>query len=224
MTEITFRSDMQVDYVQHMGSDEMVARAARVSTGSDLIENDKIKGLIRYLARESHTSPFEHVVLTLRIEAPIFIAREVMRHRVFSFNEVSGRYSKLKPEFYAPPEGRPLVNAGSGAHPELVASQDPSTERDTRAYTRAAYASTWRAYEGMVSGSGVAHEVARNVLPVGVYTTWYMTGNLHAWFKFLELRDGGKGHPIEEIQWLSRKVHVEVKRLFPISHEAWMSR
>lgn len=224
MTEITFRSDMQVDYVQHMGSDEMVARAARVSTGNDLIENDKIKGLIRYLARESHTSPFEHVVLTLRIEAPIFIAREVMRHRVFSFNEVSGRYSKLKPEFYTPPEGRPLVNAGSGAHPDLVASQDPSTERGTRAYTRAAYAATWRTYEGLVSGSGVAHEVARNVLPVGVYTTWYMTGNLHAWFKFLELRDGRKGHPIEEIQWLSRKVHVEVKRLFPISYEAWMSR
>ena len=119
MTEITFRSDMQVDYVQHTGSDEMVARAARVSTGSDLIEDDKIKGLIRYLVRERHTSTLEHCTLTVRVEAPIFVAREWMRHRTMSYNEISGRYAELAPVFYVPDGNRPLVNAGSGAHPDL---------------------------------------------------------------------------------------------------------
>ena len=95
MTDIQLRSDIKVEYIQHMGDDEIIAKAARVSTGKDQENHQKKVGLIRYLAQERHTSPFEHTALTVRIEAPIFVAREAMRHRTFSFNEISGRYAKL---------------------------------------------------------------------------------------------------------------------------------
>ena len=115
-----FRRTFKVETVQNMGSDEMIARAARVSTGKDLLDQDKIEGLIGYLVRERHTSPLESCVVTFRIEAPIFVAREWMRHRTQSYNELSLRYTESDCEFYVPPADRPLVNDGSSAHPELV--------------------------------------------------------------------------------------------------------
>ena len=221
MTEITFRRDMQVDYVQHTGSDEMVARAARVSTGSDLIENDKIKGLIRYLVRERHTSTLEHCTLTVRVEAPIFVAREWMRHRTMSYNEISGRYAELAPVFYIPDGNRPLVNAGSGAHPDLQRSDDDGTlwrgmdEAHLWVYVRA-----WRQYEWM-RDAGIANEVARNVLPVGIYTQFYATANLNNWFKFLHLRDGNEGSPQYEIVEAANKVAGILEELYPVTYGVW---
>ena len=227
MTDLQLRSDIKVEAIQWMGDDEIIAKAARVSTGKDQEDNDKITGLINYLARERHTSPFEHTALTVRIEAPIFVAREAMRHRTFSFNEVSGRYAKLKPEFYSPSYERPLVNAGSGAHPQLV-HDDRTThdfslhdEVDSTHWTSAIDA--WNAYEHLLE-EGVATEVARNVLPVGTYTAWYMTGNLHAWFKFLELRDGGKGHPQYEIVQLAQQVWPIIEEHWPIAAKAWKEK
>lgn len=230
MTKITTRSDIKVEYIQHMGSDEIIAKAARVSTGKDQEENDKIKGLIGYLAREAHTSPFEHTALTVRIEAPIFVAREAMRHRVFSFNEISGRYAKLKPEFYLPAQERPIVNAGSGAHPNLVHGNDWDARDWLDIEARGLYESAWIVYESSLEGSDapgdapIATEVARNVLPVGIYTAWYMTGNLHAWFKFLELRDGGKGYPQYEIVQLAQQVWPIIEEHWPIAANAWKEK
>lgn len=227
MTDIQLRSDIKVEYIQHMGDDEIIAKAARVSTGKDQEDNDKITGLINYLARERHTSPFEHTALTVRIEAPIFVAREAMRHRTFSFNEISGRYAKLKPEFYTFGEERPIVNIGSGAHPELVhpeAEGEASIEAEIgwrkHAYS---YAAAWRAYSDML-GCGIATEVARNVLPVGTYTAWYMTGNLHAWFNFLYLRDGEVGHPQYEIVQLAQQVWPIIEEHWPIAAKAWKEK
>lgn len=228
MFEIKLRSDIDVEYIQHMGNDEIIAKAARVSTGKDLEPNDKIKGLINYLARERHTSPFEHTALTVRIEAPIFVAREAMRHRTFSFNEISGRYAKLKPEFYAPEETRPLVNKGSGAHPELVLAPNsepglmPLSEY-TQDCHRSGYGVSWSYYEEMLL-EGVATEVARNVLPVGTYTAWYMTGNLHAWFNFLHLRDGSHGSPQYEIVQLAQQVWPIIEEHWPIAAKAWKEK
>lgn len=503
MTEITFRSDMQVDYVQHIGSDEMVARAARVSTGSDLIENDKIKGLIRYLVRERHTSTLEHCVVTVRVEAPIFVAREWMRHRtqclsgssvisferpvdgghypyrlerlyknwndpaqkariqkmrirgmdeqtgevvqgrvvdvfqsgvkevydletdfgtvrgskdhrvftetgwkriedidagdfvwvadpratdpapeavlirdlhrewrpipgweglyelsnsgavrslrntrgalletpkdrlltvgshgylcvslgrdgtsvvrtvhsllmqVFgppgeegdevrhvdgnklnislsnlkwgtskqnsadlkahgrqfrkgtrlaqvrhkslqgeeqtfdievegphhnffangvvvhnSFNEISGRYAELAPVFYIPDENRPLVNAGSGAHPLIEFSTDDDLPLYAEGQHLLSYKLAWRTYSNMRE-QGVANEVARNVLPVGIYTQFYATANLNNWFKFLHLRDGNEGSPQYEIVEAANKVAGILEELYPVTYGVW---
>ena len=219
MTEIKFRSDIGVEYIQHMGTDEMVAKAARVSTGKDQEETVKINGLIRYLASERHTSPFEHTGLTVRVEAPIFVAREAMRHRTFSFNEISGRYAELKPEFYMPQHERGLTNKGTGAHPEIVAGSGIQWAKAAAEHDDA-YANSWLAYQAML-GQGVATEVARNVLPVGTYTSWYMTGNLHAWFNFFNLRSGRVGHPQFEIVDMSLQVEEIVKDLFPVSAEAW---
>lgn len=532
MTEITFRSDMQVDYVQHMGSDEMVARAARVSTGSDLIENDKIKGLIRYLVREKHSSVLEHCTLTVRVEAPIFVAREWMRHRtcvtgdtmiemtppgnlvnrrlrsiesiwenwhlgvpvsapqdikvtpryrkrtrdwvarisgksaggkrttittgpyssleelraaeggnvtwrrrklpgsrnlhavsidestesprpnrvlqvlkqgvkpvyrlttedgstikatkdhrflvegggykelqslevgdyvqmlgvrglkregrlysrerrqgighwatsvarpallggkdagkcyicdgVFgaseleadhiepvakslekalrldnmalacvmchkaktkqeqsyrgtfsplergtrlsriarieyageemtydlmmdaplhnfvannfvvhncSFNEISGRYAELEPVFYVPPTERPLVNEGSGAHPNLVYGDSELYALTDRHHDHI-YHHAWSSYTYMRK-QGVANEVARNVLPVGIYTQFYATANLNNWFKFLHLRDGNEGSPQYEIVEAANKVAGILEELYPVTYGVW---
>ena len=222
MTDIQLRSDINVEYIQHMGDDEIIAKAARVSTGKDQEDNSKINGLIGYLAREGHTSPFEHTALTVRIEAPIFVAREAMRHRTFSFNEISGRYAKLKPEFYLPPEGRPLINAGTGAHPNITGG---SIEQNvtSEAEHKDAYVNSWLAYEAML-GKGIATEVARDVLPVGTYTSWYMTGNLHAWFNFLALRDGSKGQPQYEIVQLAQKVWPIIEEHWPIAASAWKEK
>lgn len=224
MTEIVTRSDIDVEYIQHMGNDEIVAKAARVSTGKDQEENDKIKGLIGYLAREAHTSPFEHTALTVRIEAPIFVAREAMRHRTFSFNEISGRYAKLAPTVYVPGRERPLYNRGSGAHPNFEGYDfDPSVYMDMTDIHVEAYKPAFKAYDEMIY-MGIATEVARDVLPVGTYTAWYMTGNLHAWFKFLELRDGSKGHPQYEIVQLAKQVWPIIEEHWPITAQAWKEK
>ena len=220
MTEITFRSDMQIDYVQHTGSDEMVARAARVSTGSDLIENDKIKGLIWYLVRERHTSTLEHCTLTVRVEVPIFVAREWMRHRTMSYNEISGRYAKLEPVFYIPDGNRPLVNAGSGAHPLIEFSTDDDLPAYTDGQHRLSYNLAWRTYSDM-RNQGVANEVARNVLPVSIYTQFYATANLNNWFKFLHLRDGNEGSPQYEIVEAANKVAGILEELYPVTYGVW---
>ena len=224
---VRLRSDIGVEYIQHAGTDLMIAKAARVSTGKDKLDNNKIEGLIRYLARERHTSPFEHTSVTVRIEAPIFVVREAMRHRTFSFNEISGRYAKLEPTFWVPDGDRPLVNAGSGAHPDLVPAVHDVTHPAVVTNMEAAYASAWNVYDYLISGDKdngddvIANEVARSVLPVGTYTSWYMTGNLHAWFKFLALRDGSQGHPQEEIQELANKVWPILVALFPVATQAW---
>lgn len=230
MTDIQLRSDIKVEAIQWMGDDEIIAKAARVSTGKDQEDNDKITGLINYLARERHTSPFEHTALTVRIEAPIFVAREAMRHRTFSFNEISGRYAKLKPEFYAPDNERPLINAGSGAHPKLVHEEpDPrgsgmmSLSEFTQDVHRDLAETAWDYYCQLIQ-EGVATEVARNVLPVGTYTAWYMTGNLHAWFNFLYLRDGEVGHPQYEIVQLAQQVWPIIEEHWPIAASAWKEK
>lgn len=119
MTEITFTSEMTVELVDSMGTDETVARAARVSTGRDQLEQGKIGGLIGYLVREGHTSTLEHCALTVRVHAPVFVMRQIYTHRTLSKNSESGRYKELEPVFYVPSADRPLVNAGRGAHPNL---------------------------------------------------------------------------------------------------------
>lgn len=220
---VNLRSDIKVEYIQHMGDDEIIAKAARVSTGKDQEDNDKITGLINYLARERHTSPFEHTALTVRIEAPIFVARETMRHRTFSFNEISGRYAKLKPEFYVPTEERPLINEGSGAHPNLTNNTNMFDYSSTSKTHYGSAETAWRDYEYMLD-KGIATEVARNVLPVGTYTAWYMTGNLHAWFNFLYLRDGEVGHPQYEIVQLAQQVWPIIEEHWPIAASAWKEK
>lgn len=219
MTEIKFRSDMQVELIDKMGTDETVARAARVSTGKDQLEQGKIEGLIRYLVREGHTSTLEHCVLTFRMEVPIFAHRQLMTHRTLSKNSESGRYKELEPVFYVPAANRPLVNAGSGAHPDLQPGWEDQIDGVQTFHEHIANFS-WQLYQRSLE-DGIATEVARNVLPVSIYTSAYLTGNLLAWFNFLRLRDGSHGSPQHEIQEVAKKVASLIQEHYPLSYAAF---
>ena len=147
--DITFRSDMDVELVDSMGSDLSVAQAAWVSTQGAAVEDfaagntERAEGLIRFLMRGRHGTPFEHNSLTFLVRAPIFVWREHHRHRIgFSYNEESGRYSQLKPEFYVPADDRGMKQVGKpGAYKyvpdEAMASRVRRRSHETRARVRA---------------------------------------------------------------------------------------
>ena len=167
-----FRSDVTVELVQSMGDDFTVVQAARVSTkGGDVIEgtdgmvlenrilDKKDQGLINYLMRDRHGTQFEHNAFTFYIEAPIFVFREFMRHRIASYNEESGRYKKLEPVFYIPKKPRGLIQSGKPGAYEFYEGSDNQyllVAQETAEACRKAYA----AYEEMLD-HGVAREVAR---------------------------------------------------------------
>lgn len=226
MSEIMFTSDLTVELVQHTGSDAMIAAAARVSTGADLAEVDaaKDRGLIGYLMRSRHGSPFEHGSMTFRIEAPIFVAREFMRHRVgWSYNETSARYREMEPKFYLYPEGRPLVQAGTGAHPKLEhGDKAPYMNWQVNGATQRAYEVSWRMYQGMLS-DGAANEVARTVLPVGLYTSFYASCNPRSLMHFLSLRTEREraqypSAPQWEIARIADQMEAVFAEKFPDTH------
>ena len=167
--EITFRSDVTVELVRASATDADVIFAARVSTaGEQSLEDvdadaERSAGLVNYLMRDRHGSPFEHNSMTFFVRAPIFVWREHMRHRIASYNEESGRYRQLEPVFYVPDRTRPVVQVGkTGAYEFLPGSDEQYDliESDMRESCRAAYAS----YQRMLD-AGIAREVARMVLP-----------------------------------------------------------
>ena len=216
MTDINFRSDMRVAYVDHMGNDKRIAQAARVSTGNDQSDRPH-EGLVKRLWRDQHTSTFEHNVLTVRVEVPIFVAREWMRHRTQAFNEISGRYSEMEPIFYVPGEDRPLVQTGKAMDYRREAGS-PILRAVTDRLMRIAGKGAWRLYEYMLR-KGVAREVARNVLPVSLYTRFYATANLRNWLHFVELRTDETA--LWEIRQAALMVEGLISGLWPVAHGAY---
>lgn len=222
-----FTSELAVDLVQHTGSDAFIASAARVSTGAELEQfaAEKDAGLINYLVRKRHGSPFEHGSMTFRIEAPIFLFREFQRHRIgWSYNEVSGRYKKLEPKFYVYPEDRPLVQAGSGAHPDLVQG-DSQLLKFVNGSVQSVSRKAWREYEAMLE-LGAANEVARAVLPVTTYSSMYATCNPRSLMSFLSLRTDDPANAFEskpqwEIEQVAYAMQSEFAQLFPATFEAF---
>lgn len=186
-----FRSEMTVDLVKHAASDTDVAAAARVSTLGGVSRtrgaSEKDAGLINYLMRDRHGSPFEHTHFTFYIEAPIFVAREFFRHRAgWSYNEESGRYKELQPVFYVPADGRPLRQVGKpGAYSFELGTykQHMAVTGDIRRISSEAYGTYKRLLD-----LEVAREVARMVLPVNIYTSFYATCNARSLMHFLSLR------------------------------------
>lgn len=209
---------MEVKLIDHTGDDAGIVKAARVSTvGRESLESGEKRGLIRYLVREKHFSCLEHNSMTFFIEAPIFVAREFMRHRTMSYNETSGRYKELSPHFYYPPKDRPLVQKGKAADYDLYpGSADQKFTVST--YTKQAYYAAWTAYKNMLD-AGIAREVARNVLPVGIYTQFYATTNLRNLMQFLDLRTADDA--LWEIRYIANEMKKLAEPLFPIAMEAW---
>ncbi len=230
MSEAIFRSDMSVDLVKHSASDADVIWAARVSTAGeqslDEISKDPAKsaGLINYLARERHGSPFEHTSMTFFISAPIFVFREFMRHRIASYNEESGRYRELQPVFYVPSPERKLVQVGKTGSYSFVDGTKEQYDITVRSM-KESYVFAYEHYQKMLE-AGVAREVARAVLPVGLYSSMYVTMNARALMNFLSLRTSREGshfpsYPQREIEMVAEKMEEVFARLMPLTHGAF---
>lgn len=230
MSEAIFRSDMSVDLVKHSASDADVIWAARVSTAGeqslDEISKDPAKsaGLINYLARERHGSPFEHTSMTFFISAPIFVFREFMRHRIASYNEESGRYRELQPVFYVPAPERKLVQIGKTGAYTFIDGTKEQYDITVRAM-KESYVFAYEQYQKMLE-AGVAREVARAVLPVGLYSSMYVTMNARALMNFLSLRTSREGshfpsYPQREIEMVAEKMEEVFARLMPLTHGAF---
>ena len=228
--EINFRSDVTVELVKASASDSDVIWAARVSTAGenslDDVDSDasRSEGLINYLARERHGSPFEHTSMTFFISAPIFVFREFMRHRIASYNEESGRYRELRPNFYVPSKERKLVQIGKAGSYTFIDGTDEQYETTVRAIKESCTVA-YENYKKMLD-AGVAREVARAVLPVGLYSSMYVTMNARALMNFLSLRTSREGshvpsYPQREIEMVAEKMEQYFATLMPLTHGAF---
>lgn len=223
---IKIKHDFDVDLVDCAGTDEMICRAARVSTlGAASIDSDESYGLIKYLMSNRHGSPFEHAMMTFRISAPIFVWREFMRHRIgFSYNEQSGRYMELDGTFYIPPERRNLVQIGKpGAYNFVPGNRLQTTLM--QANLRSVYGEAWGGYQNMLT-NGIAKEVARICLPVAIYSTAYVTCNPRSLMSFLSLRTNVEGSTFPSYpQWEISQVGDVMEGLFalrfPLTYKAY---
>ncbi len=170
-----------VRLVEVMGDDHAIVQAARVSYGEGTKSLREDKALIDYLMRHRHTSPFEMVEFKFHVKAPLFVVRQWFRHRTASVNEISGRYSVLKEEFYEPPAWRRQARRNKqGSEGALLDEEASRLLQETQAQ---AYA----AYQALLE-KGVAREMARMVLPLNLYTEFYWKQDLHNLFHFLKLR------------------------------------
>lgn len=229
---ITLRSDVSVELIKHNAHDCDVMWAARVSTVGEKSVDEyfseaKEKGLINFLMRDRHGSPFEHNSMTFLISAPIFVFREFMRHRIgWSYNEESGRYRELQPVFYVPGSDRKLVQKGKPGKYEFVAGPEGLHPllSDTMA---AAYRDAYEKYQLMLA-DGVAREIARAVLPVGLFSSMYATCNARSLMHFLGLRTTHEqakvpSFPQREIEMVGEQMESKWAKLMPLTHAAFNS-
>lgn len=212
---------MTVTLISHMGDDEMVARAAWVSTQRDerKATPEAVEKLIRFLLsnRPAHASPFAHPHLTVLVECPIFVSREWMRHRVWQFSEVSSRYSDMSGEAYLPPleDFRTQVGRPGDYRMEPM---DDATARLAQIEMENAYLESADAYRRLM-GAGLAREVARNVLPLGTMTRFYGTVSLRNALAFCVLRN----HPaaLLEIRRDAEAFEALLHTLWPVTMRVW---
>lgn len=213
-----FLSESTVELVDASCSDAMVVKAARVSTkGMGSKDETSDEKLIQYLVRNKHESPLEHGSLTFRIHTPIFVAREFMRHRTWSYNEESARYRKLEPVFWLPGNGRALVQEGKPGHYTFTQGSLEQMQK-THGEMKEAYSLAYDSYLHMLS-AGVCREVARTVLPFGIFTSFYATANPRNVLKFLDLRMDP--HAQLEIQEVATCIYEHLRGMMPITVAAW---
>jgi thymidylate synthase (FAD) len=219
----------KVEYVSHMGSDVSVVNSARVSFGKEVEEvSNKDKKLINYLIKHRHTSTLEHCTVTFRVKVPLYIRSQHHRHRTWSYNEISRRYTDFNLEFYEPKafrtqhkSNRQASNAEELIDPKIVFYWDESTSGYKASETmREFHQGALELYNSMIE-AGVCREQARGVLPQNLYTEYYATANLNNILKFVDLRthEGAQW----EIQQLAKGMLDILTDLYPITVEAWKS-
>lgn len=202
--------------VDYMGGDQRIVQAARVSYGGGTKSFRQDRALIHYLLRHEHTSPFEQVVLTFHCKMPIFVARQWVRHRTARLNEISGRYSIMKDDFYVP-EASQMRNQSTdnkqARGDELIPESDQMI-----AELKADQAQLYQHYLGMID-KGLAREVARTNLPLSLYTEWYWQMDLHNLFHFIRLRSDP--HAQYEIRVYAEAIAQCAKAVAPLAYEAF---
>jgi len=213
---------MEVTYIDHMGSDLSVVNAARVSfgkksewhqriyTGEPNILKTKDVKLINYLAKHNHKSPFNHTFATFHVKAPIFVARQLVKHEYMPWNEISRRYVDEEPEFYKPDHWR-----GRSADKKQGSEGEVKSNFGIEYYHEKA----WQAYDQLLN-EGVAPEQARMVLPQSAMTEWYWSGTLFAFAKMCKLRM--KSDTQEETQYIAGKIALAMAKIYPVSWDALM--
>jgi len=218
----------RVDYVSHMGTDLTIVNAARVSFGKHKEEiSERDEKLIKYLAEHRHTSTFEHNVITFRFTVPLFVRSQHHRHRTWSYNEISRRYTDVNIQFYEPESFRTQhkSNRQASNEGELI---DPLVNYPRQMYSamtaagavREHGATSLKLFERLIE-AGVCREQARGVLPQNMYTQYYGTTNLSNLIKFIDLRTH------EGAQWEIQKVAEAcldiANDLYPLATEAYRS-
>ncbi len=242
MTKIVLTSEITVEEIQQNGNDEMLARAAWVSTGKDRqtpqgdpIDPERVAGCLGYLMKSRHGTPYEHGCLTVRVHAPIKVWREWHRHRIgWSYNETSGRYKDLEPIFYIPPRDRLMIRPMGfrSSRPAFAAATDEEYDLVLESL-RKGYDAAYTEYEYMLSLE-VDRGLARDVLGVGIYSTCYCTANPRSIMAFLELRTGQANglnpegeqarrpsKPLYEIEVAARKLETIFAQHWPITYRHW---
>lgn len=207
-----------VRLVDYMGDDSSIVQAARVSYGTGTKKVSEDRGLIRYLLRNAHTTPFEMCELKFHCKMPIFVARQWIRHRTANVNEYSARYSEVKDEFYLPDPDvlkKQSSENRQGRGEELTDAQ----KRRALYLLRADYAQEYSTYEQLLGELELARELARIGLSVAAYTQWYWKIDLHNLFHFLRLRLDG--HAQYEIRVYGEAMAQIIKDAFPIAWEAF---
>jgi thymidylate synthase (FAD) len=213
---------INVTYIDHMGTDLTVANAARVSFGkksemdtSDVWGPPKLKDkdakLIRYLAEHKHISPFGHCFTSFHIKAPVFVARQLVKHKFLRWNEISRRYVDSEPEFYVPRSWR------GRSEDKKQGSSGEWYDEDLDFAVEDGHTSCLNAYKELLE-NGVCPEQARMVLPQSMMTEWYWSGSLDAFADMCNLRC--KGDTQAETQYVAWDINYEMTKLFPVSWRA----
>lgn len=207
-----------VRLVDYMGGDQRIVQAARVSYGEGTKSYREDRGLINYLMKNWHTSPFEQVILTFHTKMPIFVARQWVRHRTARLNEISGRYSVMRDEFYVPAPEQVKLQSESNKQARSEEAVAPEVAQAVIEELTADQATLYQHYEEMI-GKGVARELARTNLPLNLYTEWYWQIDLHNLFHFLHLRMDS--HAQYEIRVYADAMAECARAVAPLAYEAF---
>jgi thymidylate synthase (FAD) len=215
---IEYVSGSNVELIKTNASDDDVAMAAWVSNNLDseerLENRGRVQGLINYLYREQHMSPFEHGSFTFKVDTPIFVTREFQRHRTWSYNEVSGRYTELKPRFYIPAKDRPLIQQGKIGNYYFTPGTDEQYVQMIASKKRS-IETAWKEYQFQLE-LGIAREVARDELPLTTMTQFYATANPRNVMQFLILRTAPNA--LYEIREVANKVESYFASALPMTY------
>ena len=205
-----------VRLVDSMGDDMSVVRSARVSYNAEPRDDGSDEKLIGYLMKNKHTSPFESVQFTFEVKAPIFVFRQWHRHRVFSFNEVSARYTELPEEYYVPTLEQ--ITHQSASNKQMRTDKQNKDAKAIQMWIDSAGSTAFRFYNSMLN-LGCPRELARSVLPVGTYSKMFATVDLHNLFHFLRLRL--HEHAQFEIRVYAQAMLGLIENIVPVSTKAF---